>query len=101
MSSLNDCFYWVGGANPYLFAFSDVNHIQSVNDIPDGAAGAVCFDFDDEDELQHALKLFLSKPYRWSWCIFTTKRRNFQHVLLMISLKKSLRFDYGKKSKKI
>lgn len=66
MSSLNDCFYWVGGANPYLFAFSDVNHIQSVNDIPDGAAGAVCFDFDDEDELQHALKLFLSKPYRWS-----------------------------------
>ncbi|MEL6091144.1 diguanylate cyclase domain-containing protein [Plesiomonas shigelloides] len=77
MYSLNDCLYWVGRSIPDLFTFSNVNHIQSVNDISDSAAGAVCFDYDDEHELQEALRLFFSKPYRWSWCVFTTKKTAF------------------------
>ena len=99
MYSLNDCLYWVGGSIPDLFTFSNVNHIQSVNDISDSAAGAVCFDYDDEHELQEALRLFFSKPYRWSWCVFTTKKRRSLSVWRMMFLKRNRLSDYGKKSK--
>lgn len=76
MILVSNSFYWIGGSD-YKLDLLDVSYIKSIEDVDCGAAGAICFDYDNDDALREGLTLFFSKKYRWSWCVFTTLKTEF------------------------